>query len=55
MKTLGTPDATAETFPWMISATETAGTDYRVLVWQGINLGRIGCGLRHHDSRHQEG
>ena len=36
IKTLGTPDATAETFPWTISATETAGNDYRIRVWQGI-------------------
>ena len=35
MKTLGTADATAETCQWIIDASETVGTDYRVLVWQG--------------------
>ena len=34
-KTLGTPDATSGTFSWVIATTETPGTDYRVLVWQG--------------------
>ena len=34
-KTLGTVAATAETFSWVIASNETAGTDYRMLVWQG--------------------
>ncbi|HRY65759.1 MAG TPA: FG-GAP-like repeat-containing protein [Candidatus Aminicenantes bacterium] len=34
-KTLGTAAATAGTFAWTIASNETAGTDYRVLVWQG--------------------
>ena len=34
-KTLGTPAATAGTFSWVIASNETAGTDYRILVWQG--------------------
>ena len=34
-KTLGTASATAGTFSWAIGASETAGTDYRVRVWQG--------------------
>ena len=33
-KTLGTPDATAGTFSWMIAADETAGTDYTICAWQ---------------------
>jgi hypothetical protein len=33
-KTLGTPDATASTYSWSIGGSETAGTDYRILVWQ---------------------
>jgi hypothetical protein len=33
-KTLGTASATAGTFSWVIGAIETAGTDYRILVWQ---------------------
>jgi Leucine-rich repeat (LRR) protein len=33
-RTLGTAAASAGTFSWVISATETAGTDYRILVWQ---------------------
>ena len=32
---MGTPDATAGTFSWVIATNETVGTDYRVLVWQG--------------------
>ena len=34
-KILGTPAATAGTFSWVIASNETAGTDYRILVWQG--------------------
>ena len=34
-KTLGTAAATGGTFSWVIATNETAGTDYRVLVWQG--------------------
>jgi hypothetical protein len=34
-KTLGTASAIGGTFSWVIGATETAGTDYRILVWQG--------------------
>ncbi|MEN6560040.1 MAG: Ser-Thr-rich GPI-anchored membrane family protein [Acidobacteriota bacterium] len=34
-KTLGTAAASAGTFAWTIASNETAGTDYRVLVWQG--------------------
>jgi len=34
-KTLGTADVSAGTFSWAIAAGETAGTDYRILVWQG--------------------
>ncbi|MEN6560337.1 MAG: hypothetical protein ABFD52_06160 [Acidobacteriota bacterium] len=33
--TLGTADVTAGTFSWQIASGQTAGTDYRVLVWQG--------------------
>jgi hypothetical protein len=33
-KTLGTADVTVGTFSWAVAADETAGTDYRVLVWQ---------------------
>jgi hypothetical protein len=34
-KTLGTANATAGTFSWAISAGETIGTDYRIVIWQG--------------------
>jgi subtilisin family serine protease len=34
-KTLGTANATAGTFSWAISASETIGTDYRIVIWQG--------------------
>ncbi len=34
-KTLGTADAATGSFSWAIATTETVGTDYRVLVWQG--------------------
>jgi hypothetical protein len=34
-KTLGTPDVTLGEFSWAISASEAAGADYRVMVWQG--------------------
>ena len=33
-KILGTPDATAGTFSWVIASNETAGTDYRIRIWQ---------------------
>ena len=35
LKNLGTADASAGTFSWAIGAGETAGSDYRVRVWQG--------------------
>jgi hypothetical protein len=38
IKTLGTAAATAGAFPWTIGAGETAGPDYRILVWQGSVL-----------------
>jgi Leucine-rich repeat (LRR) protein len=33
-KILGTPAATAGTFSWVIATNETAGTDYRIRIWQ---------------------
>ena len=33
-KTLGTPDAAAGTFPWLIAADEVLGTDYTIRAWQ---------------------
>jgi hypothetical protein len=35
LKNLGTADASAGTLTWAISAGETAGSDYRIRVWQG--------------------
>jgi hypothetical protein len=35
LKTLGTPSASAGTFPWTIGPAEAEGSNYRVLVWQG--------------------
>ena len=35
LKTLGTADVSAGTFSWAIGMTETAGSDYRIRVWQG--------------------
>ena len=34
-KTLGTAAAAAGSFSWVISASETIGTDYRIVIWQG--------------------
>ena len=33
-KTLGTADATAGTFSWVIASTETAAADYSIRIWQ---------------------
>ena len=33
-KILGTPEATAGTFSWVIASNEIAGTDYRIRIWQ---------------------
>jgi hypothetical protein len=35
LKNLGTAEAVAGTFSWAISPSETAGTNYRIVIWQG--------------------